>query len=58
MSDVDVATRRWRLRGYTSRKKDEKPSHDSTVTGDQALDDAMTRLERDRGVVRITAEPL
>jgi hypothetical protein len=57
VSDVDKGTRRWRLRGYRSRKKDEKACHDSVCRGDHELDQAMARLERDRSVVRITAEP-
>lgn len=57
VSDVDKATRRWRLRGYPTRKKDEKPRHDSVCRGDQALDEAMARLERDPEIVRIVAEP-
>lgn len=57
MSDRDVTTRRWRLRGYQTRKKDEKPHHDSVCRGDAALDKAMARLERDPSIVRITAEP-
>lgn len=57
MSDTDKNTRRWRLRGYQSRKKDEKPCHDSVCRGDHALDKAVARLERDQTVVRITAEP-
>lgn len=57
MSDVDKATRRWRLRGYRSRKKDEKACHDSVCRGDYELDQALARLERDKTVVRITAEP-
>lgn len=58
MSDIDKGTRRWRLRGYPTRKKDEKPTHDSVCTGDHALDDALARLERDPSVKRITTEPL
>lgn len=57
MSDTDKATRRWRLRGYTTRKKDEKPRHDSVCRGDADLDDALARLERDPEMVRITVEP-
>lgn len=57
VSAVDADTRRWRLRGYPTRKKDEKPTHDSTCRGDQALDDAMARLEGDPTIVRIVAEP-
>lgn len=57
MSDIDKATRRWRLRGYPTRKKDEKPAHESVCKGDDALDVALARLERDPTMVRITAEP-
>lgn len=54
--DVDKATRRWRLRGYPTRKKDEKARYDSICRGDGALDVALARLERDPEIVRITAE--
>lgn len=57
VSEVDKSNRRWRLRGYPTRKKDEKPSHDSVCRGDQALSEAMARLERDPATLRITAEP-
>lgn len=49
-----AATRPWRLRGYDAEKK---LRHQSTCRGDRALDDAMKRLEADKTVVRITAEP-
>lgn len=52
----DVATRRWRLRGWTGTGKDQKLFHQSTCRGDRALDDAMKRLERDPQVTRIAAE--
>lgn len=58
MSDVNKGTRRWRLRGYRSRKKDEQPCHDSVCRGDHALDKALARLERDPKVVRTRAELL
>jgi hypothetical protein len=57
VSDVDKDTRRWRLRGYRSRKKDEKPCHDSVCRGDHELSQALSRLERDRTVVRIIVDP-
>jgi hypothetical protein len=57
VSDVDKGTRRWRLRGYRSRKKDEKACHDSVCRGDHELDAALARLERDRTVVRIIVDP-
>jgi hypothetical protein len=57
VSEVDKSTRRWRLRGYRSRKKDEQACHDSVCRGDHALDEALARLERDRTVVRIIVEP-
>lgn len=57
MSERDTTTRRWRLRGYPTRKKDDKPRHDSVCSDDQALDEAMARLERDPEIVRIVAEP-
>lgn len=58
MSDVGKDTRRWRLRGYPTRKKDEKPRHDSVCHGDRALGEALARLERDPEMARITVEPV
>lgn len=54
---ADTTSRRWRLRGYDSRRKDADPVHESTVTGDHALDAAMSRLEARADVVRINVEP-
>lgn len=53
-------TRRWRLLGYAkaSRAADRVVLHESTCTGDQALDEAMTRLEVDQRIGRIRVEPL
>lgn len=59
MSDADKGTRRWRLRGYGKPEpgeKNPKPRHDSICRGDQALDDALARLERDPLIIRTTAE--
>lgn len=47
------ATRPWRLRGYGT---DKKLRHQSTCRGDQALDEALSRLEADPNIVRVTAE--
>jgi hypothetical protein len=52
----DVATRRWRLRGYRKGDKDKKPSFETVERGDQALSAAVARLEADPTVVRIAAE--
>lgn len=54
---ADTTSRRWRLRGYDSRRKDADPVHESTVAGDSDLNDAMRRLEARSDVVRIAVEP-
>lgn len=55
MSNPDPTTRRWRLRGYDEEKT---CVHDQTVTGDAALNTALTRLEADPDIARTTAAAL
>ncbi|GAB3867441.1 hypothetical protein GCM10028801_41460 [Nocardioides maradonensis] len=52
----DKATRPWRMRAYSGTGKTQLLVHEATYRGDQALNEAFKRYDRDPAISKVTAE--